>query len=72
MLLSSNRSSLTLHQRKLILAVWSYLAVLCGLLAVFVFFVFRSPPLLLPILVLFIGGGVIGTCLALWDKKSAA
>jgi hypothetical protein len=62
----------TRHQKKLLLAVWSYVGALSFAIAVAILLIFRSPSLLLPVLVLFIGGGIVGTLLALWDKKSAA
>jgi hypothetical protein len=71
MTLSISRLSLKPYRKRLLLAVWFYLGALCALLALIVCFVFRSPPLLLPILVLFVGGGAIGTCLALWDKGAS-
>jgi hypothetical protein len=62
----------TRHQKKLLLAVWSYVGALSAVIAVAILLIFRSPSLLLPVLILFIGCGAIGTLLAFWDKKSAA
>ena len=62
----------TRHQKKLLVAVWSYVGALSAVIALAILLIFRSPSLLLPVLVLFIGGGTVGTLLAFWDKKSAA
>jgi hypothetical protein len=59
----------TRHQKKLLLAVWSYVGALSAVIAVAILLIFRSPSLLLPVLILFIGCGAIGTLLAFWDKK---
>jgi len=63
---------LTQRQKKLLLAVWSYVGVLSAAIAVAILLIFRSPSYLLPVLILFIGGGTVGTLLAFWDKKTAA
>jgi hypothetical protein len=68
----SNFVSLTQRQKKLLIAVWSYVGALSAVIAVAVLVIFRSPSHLLPVLILFIGGGTVGTLLAFWDKKSAA
>jgi hypothetical protein len=62
----------TQHQKKLLIAVWSYVGALSAIIAVAILLIFRSPSHLLPVLILFVGGGTVGTLLALWDKKSAA
>jgi hypothetical protein len=62
----------TQHQKKLLVAVWSYVGALSAVIAVTILLIFRSPSHLLPVLILFVGGGTIGTLLAFWDKKSAA
>jgi hypothetical protein len=62
----------TSHQKKLLVAVWSYVGALSAVIAVAILLIFRSPSHLLPVLILFVGGGTIGTVLAFWDKKSAA
>ena len=68
----SNFSALTQRQKKLLIAVWSYVGALSVVIAVSILLLFHSPSHLLPVLILFVGGGTIGTLLALWDKKSAA
>jgi hypothetical protein len=68
----SNFPALTQHQKKLLIAVWCYVGVLSAVIAASILFLFRSPSHLLPVLILFVGGGTIGTLFALWDKKSAA
>ena len=65
---SGTFASLTQRQKKLVLAVWSYVGVLSAAIAVTILLIFRSPSYLLPVLVLFIGGGATGTCLAIWDS----
>ena len=67
-----NFPSLTKHQKKLLIAVWSYVGALSVVIAVSILVLFRSPSHLLPVLILFVGGGTIGTLFALWDKKSTA
>jgi hypothetical protein len=68
----SNFPSLTQRQKKLLIAVWSYVGALSVVIAVSILVLFRSPSHLLPVLILFVGGGAIGTLFALWDKKSTA
>jgi hypothetical protein len=68
----SNLPSLTQRQKKLLVAVWCYVGALSAVIAVSILLLFRSPSDLLPVLILFVGGGTIGTLFALWDKKSAA
>ena len=65
---TSKPLSPTPHQKKLLVAVWSYVGALSVVIAVAILLIFRSPSHLLPVLVLFVGGGTIGTYLALWDS----
>jgi hypothetical protein len=68
----SNFPSLSQRQKKLLIAVWSYVGALSVAIAIAILLIFRSPSHLLPVLILFVGGGTVGTLLAFWDKKSAA
>jgi len=69
---SGNFPSLTERQKKLLIAVWSYVGALSAVIAIAILVIFRSPSNLLPVLILFVGGGAVGTLLVFWDKKSAA
>ena len=69
---SGNFPSLTERQKKLLIAVWSYVGALSAVIAIAILLIFRSPSNLLPVLILFVGGGAVGTLLVFWDKKSAA
>jgi hypothetical protein len=62
----------TRHQKKLLVAVWSYVGALSAVIAIAILLIFRSASHLFPVLILFVGGGTIGTLLTFWDKKSAA